>query len=54
MIYQSSTLFLQERANRIVELCFSTAGSVNKLDLETLQHLDQAIDTLYQYVVTID
>lgn len=49
MIYQSSTLFLQERANRIVELCFSTAGSVNKLDLETLQHLDQALDTLYQY-----
>ena len=49
MIYQSSTLFLQERTKHIVELCFSSSSSVNKLDLETLQHLDKALDKLYQY-----
>ena len=49
MIYQSSTLFLQERTKNIVELCFASSGSVNKLDLETLEHLDKALDKLYQY-----
>ncbi|MZI93852.1 fatty acid oxidation complex subunit alpha FadB [Vibrio sp. CAIM 722] len=49
MLYQTSNLYLKARDNHIVELCFSSKSSVNKLDLQTLQHLDEALDILHQH-----
>ncbi|CCO48801.1 Fatty acid oxidation complex subunit alpha (Includes: Enoyl-CoA hydratase/Delta(3)-cis-Delta(2)-trans-enoyl-CoA isomerase/3-hydroxybutyryl-CoA epimerase; 3-hydroxyacyl-CoA dehydrogenase) [Vibrio nigripulchritudo SOn1] len=46
MIYQSNTLQVKELKDGIAELSFCSPGSVNKLDLATLESLDQALDAL--------
>jgi 3-hydroxyacyl-CoA dehydrogenase/enoyl-CoA hydratase/3-hydroxybutyryl-CoA epimerase/enoyl-CoA isomerase len=49
MIYQAETLQVKELQNGIAELCFCAPGSVNKLDLATLESLDKALDALAQW-----
>ncbi|WP_104401124.1 fatty acid oxidation complex subunit alpha FadB [Vibrio penaeicida] len=49
MIYQSNTLQVKEIKNGIAELSFCSPGSVNKLDLATLESLDQALDALIDH-----
>jgi 3-hydroxyacyl-CoA dehydrogenase/enoyl-CoA hydratase/3-hydroxybutyryl-CoA epimerase/enoyl-CoA isomerase len=46
MIYQANTLQVKEVQPGIAELSFCAPGSVNKLDLATLEALDQAMDAL--------
>ncbi|WP_413285491.1 fatty acid oxidation complex subunit alpha FadB [Vibrio sp. MA40-2] len=46
MIYQADTLQVKERNDGIAELNFCAQASVNKLDLATLESLDQALDIL--------
>ncbi|CCN69359.1 fatty acid oxidation complex subunit alpha FadB [Vibrio nigripulchritudo] len=46
MIYQSNTLQVKELKDGIAELSFCSPDSVNKLDLATLESLDQALDAL--------
>ncbi|CAH0524304.1 fatty acid oxidation complex subunit alpha FadB [Vibrio hippocampi] len=46
MIYQSETLQVQEVRPNIAELCFNAPLSVNKLDLKTLEALNQALDII--------
>ncbi|PMH41469.1 multifunctional fatty acid oxidation complex subunit alpha [Vibrio sp. 10N.286.49.B3] len=49
MIYQANTLQVKEHPNGIAELTFCAPGSVNKLDLATLESLDKALDALQQH-----
>ncbi len=46
MIYQANNLYVKEVKPNIAELCFSSDGPVNKLDLATLQSLDAALDAI--------
>jgi 3-hydroxyacyl-CoA dehydrogenase/enoyl-CoA hydratase/3-hydroxybutyryl-CoA epimerase/enoyl-CoA isomerase len=46
MIYQANTLQVRELRDGIAELSFCAPASVNKLDLATLESLDQALDTI--------
>ncbi|MDG3086786.1 fatty acid oxidation complex subunit alpha FadB [Vibrio hannami] len=46
MIYQATTLQVKELRDGIAELCFCAPASVNKLDLATLESLNQALDTI--------
>lgn len=46
MIYQANTLQVKEVDKHIVELSFCSPNSVNKLDLATLQSLDEALDAV--------
>ncbi|USD65269.1 fatty acid oxidation complex subunit alpha FadB [Vibrio sp. SCSIO 43136] len=46
MIYQSNTLQVKELQNGIAELSFCAPGSVNKLDVATLEALDKALDAV--------
>ncbi len=46
MIYQGDNLSVRALENGIVELTLDSQGSVNKLDLSTLESLDQALDAL--------
>ncbi|MGI2261314.1 fatty acid oxidation complex subunit alpha FadB [Shewanella sp. GXUN23E] len=46
MIYQSPTIQVELLDNQVARLCFNAPGSVNKFDRETLESLDQALDTL--------
>lgn len=46
MIYQANTLQVTELKEGIAELRFCAPSSVNKLDLATLESLDQALDIL--------
>lgn len=46
MIYQANTLQVKELENGIAELRFCAPASVNKLDLATLDSLDQALNLL--------
>ena len=46
MIYQATTLQVRELNDGIAELSFCAPASVNKLDLGTLESLDQALDAL--------
>ncbi|EGU35832.1 multifunctional fatty acid oxidation complex subunit alpha [Vibrio ichthyoenteri ATCC 700023] len=48
MIYQAKTLHVKEVQSGIVEICFSSNNSVNKLDLATLESLDAALDVIKQ------
>ena len=48
MIYQANTLHVKEVQSGIVEICFRSASSVNKLDLATLKSLDAALDAIRQ------
>lgn len=48
MIYQANTLHVKEVQSGIVEICFSSSNSVNKLDLATLESLDAALDVIKQ------
>lgn len=45
-MYESETLTLTLGNSGFAELCFNAPGSVNKLDLNTLDHLEQALVTL--------
>ncbi|WGY48272.1 fatty acid oxidation complex subunit alpha FadB [Vibrio sp. ABG19] len=47
MIYQANTLQVKELQDGIAELTFCAPQSVNKLDLATLQSLDEALDVLH-------
>lgn len=47
MIYQANTLQVKELQDGIAELTFYAPQSVNKLDLATLQSLDEALDVLH-------
>ena len=47
MIYQANTLQVKELKDGIAELTFCAPQSVNKLDLATLQSLDEALDALH-------
>jgi len=49
MIYQSDTLQVKELDNGIAELSFCAPASVNKLDLATLDALDNALNALQQH-----
>ena len=44
MIFESKSLKVHLRDDGIADLCFDGPGSVNKLDLATLQELDSALD----------
>ncbi|EIZ0689879.1 fatty acid oxidation complex subunit alpha FadB [Vibrio parahaemolyticus] len=46
MIYQADTLQVKEIQDGIAELSFCSPKSVNKLDLATLESLDEALDAL--------
>lgn len=46
MIYQANTLWAKELEHGIVELRFCALQAVNKLDLATLESLDQALDKI--------
>ncbi len=46
MIYQAETLQVKELENGIAEISFCSPQSVNKLDLNTLNSLNQALDAL--------
>lgn len=46
MIYQANTLWAKELEHGIVELRFCAPQAVNKLDLATLESLDQALDNI--------
>jgi len=46
MIYQAETLQVKELENGIAEINFCSPQSVNKLDLNTLNSLNQALDAL--------
>lgn len=46
MIYQSDAIVVKEVQPGVAELCFDSPGSVNKLDLATLESLDKAIDAV--------
>lgn len=46
MIYQANTLWAKELEHGIVELRFCAPQAVNKLDLATLESLDQALDKI--------
>lgn len=48
MIYQANTLHVKEVQSGIVEICFHSPNSVNKLDLATLESLDAALDVIKQ------
>ncbi|MCY9805015.1 fatty acid oxidation complex subunit alpha FadB [Vibrio scophthalmi] len=48
MIYQANTLNVKEVQSGIVEICFNSSNSVNKLDLATLESLDAALDVIKQ------
>lgn len=52
-MFDSQSLTLRLRENGIAELCFDSPGSVNKLDLATLQELDSALTQLQQSEATI-
>jgi 3-hydroxyacyl-CoA dehydrogenase/enoyl-CoA hydratase/3-hydroxybutyryl-CoA epimerase/enoyl-CoA isomerase len=43
MIYQLNTLQVKELKDGIAELSFCSPGSVNKLEIATLESLDQAL-----------
>lgn len=47
MIYQANTLQVKELQDGIAQLVFCAPQSVNKLDLATLQSLDEALDVLH-------
>lgn len=49
MIYQAKNLQVKELQDGIAELSFCAPGSVNKLDLATLESLDKALDALYAH-----
>ena len=49
MIYQANTLQVKELENGIAELSFCAPAAVNKLDLATLNSLNQALDTLKEH-----
>lgn len=49
MIYQANTLQVTELEDGIAELTFCAPASVNKLDLATLESLDQALDALQSH-----
>ena len=49
MIYQANTLKVKALQDGIAELSFCSPESVNKLDLQTLEALDQALDALAAY-----
>ncbi|MCL9782937.1 fatty acid oxidation complex subunit alpha FadB [Vibrio sp. S4M6] len=49
MIYQANTLSVKELDNGIAELSFCSPNSVNKLDLDTLESLDKAIEKLQSH-----
>jgi len=46
MIYQAETLQVKELENGIAEISFCSPHSVNKLDLNTLNSLNEALDAL--------
>ena len=46
MIYQAKNLHVKEIQPGIVEICFRSPNSVNKLDLATLTSLDAALDAI--------
>ena len=46
MIYQANTLSIKELDNGVAELSFCSSGSVNKLDIATLEALDNALSEL--------
>ncbi|MCK6265585.1 fatty acid oxidation complex subunit alpha FadB [Vibrio sp. ZSDE26] len=46
MIYQANTLQVKKHENGIAELSFCAPNSVNKLDLATLESLNEALDAL--------
>ncbi|WGW00360.1 fatty acid oxidation complex subunit alpha FadB [Vibrio sp. YMD68] len=46
MIYQANTLQVKKHENGIAELSFCAPKSVNKLDLATLESLDEALDAI--------
>lgn len=48
MIYQSPTIQVELLEDNIAQLCFNSTGSVNKLDKETLDSLDAALDAIKQ------
>ncbi len=48
MIYQANTLQVKAIQDGIVEIQFCSPQSVNKLDLATLESLDQALDAIIQ------
>ncbi|UJF19316.1 fatty acid oxidation complex subunit alpha FadB [Vibrio sp. SS-MA-C1-2] len=48
MIYQGETITVSYLEEGIAELSFNSPGSVNKLDIATLESLDAALDHLYQ------
>lgn len=48
MIYQSPTIEVELLENNIAHLCFKAQGSVNKLDRETLDSLNAALDSIKQ------
>jgi 3-hydroxyacyl-CoA dehydrogenase/enoyl-CoA hydratase/3-hydroxybutyryl-CoA epimerase/enoyl-CoA isomerase len=49
MIYQAETLRVTDIQGGIVEICLCANSSVNKLDLKTLEALDQGINALQNY-----
>ncbi|WP_076416468.1 fatty acid oxidation complex subunit alpha FadB [Shewanella sp. UCD-KL12] len=48
MIYQSPTIQVELLEDNIARLCFNSAGSVNKLDRETIDSLNAALDAIKQ------
>ena len=48
MIYQSPTIQVELLEDNIARLCFNAAGSVNKLDRETIDSLNAALDAIKQ------
>lgn len=48
MIYQSPTIQVELLEDNIARLCFNASGSVNKLDRETINSLDSALDAIQQ------
>ncbi|MBE7216537.1 fatty acid oxidation complex subunit alpha FadB [Shewanella benthica] len=48
MIYQSPTIQVELLEDNIARLCFNAPGSVNKLDRETIDSLNAALDAIKQ------
>lgn len=48
MIYQSPTIQVELLEDNIARLCFNATGSVNKLDRETIDSLNAALNTIKQ------
>lgn len=52
MIYQSSQIQVEMLENDMAHLTFCSTGSVNKLNQETLEYFDQALDAVLEHQAT--